>query len=73
MLRHKKLNNVITTDTYFMIVHSNKGNHCAHVCFGTTFIIIHVLGMKTESEFSEVYLDNMIFHPQYDLIIQNLK
>jgi hypothetical protein len=47
MLRHKRLNEVIATDTYFANEKSMEGYHCAQVFFG----------MKTESEFADVYLD----------------
>jgi hypothetical protein len=46
MLRHKRLNEVIATDTYFANEKSMGGYHCAQVFFG----------MKTESEFADVYL-----------------
>jgi hypothetical protein len=57
MLRHKRLNEFITTGTYFANEKSIEGYHCAQVLFGMTSKILYVAGMKTESEFAEVYLD----------------
>jgi hypothetical protein len=57
MLRHKRLNEVITTDTYVANEKSVEGYHCAQVFFGMTSKMLYVAGMKTESEFSDVYLD----------------
>jgi hypothetical protein len=57
MIRHKRLNEVIATDTYFAIEKSMEGYHCAQVFFGMTSKMLYVAGMKTESEFTDVYLD----------------
>jgi hypothetical protein len=57
MLRHKHLNEVIATDTYFASERSIEGYYCAQVFFGVTSKSLFVAGMKTESEFSDVYLD----------------
>jgi hypothetical protein len=57
MLRHKKLNEVIATDTYFANEKSIQGYHCAQVFFEMTSKMMYVAGMKTESEFADVYLD----------------
>jgi hypothetical protein len=57
MLRHKRLNEVIATDTYFANEKSIEGYHCARVFFGMTSKILYVAGMKTESKFADVYLD----------------
>jgi hypothetical protein len=57
MLRHKGLSEFITADTYFANEKSIEGYHCAQVLFGMTSKILYVAGMKTESEFAEVYLD----------------
>jgi hypothetical protein len=57
MLRHKRLNEVIATDTYFANEKSIEGYHCAQVFFGMTSKMLYVAGMKTESEFADVYLD----------------
>ena len=57
MLRHRRLNEVIATDTYFANEKSIEGYHCAQVFFGLTSKMIFVAGMKTESEFADVYLD----------------
>jgi hypothetical protein len=59
MLRHKRLNEVIPTDTYFANEKSIEGYHCAQVFFGMTSKILYVDGMKTESEFADVYLDHI--------------
>jgi hypothetical protein len=57
MLRHKSLNEVIATDTYFANEKSIEGYHCAQVFFEMTSKMLCVAGMKTESEFADVYLD----------------
>jgi hypothetical protein len=57
MLTHKILNEVIATDTYFANEQSIEGYHCAKVFFGITSKMLYVAGMKTESEFADVYLD----------------
>ena len=57
MLRHKRLNEIIATDTYFASEKSIEGYYCAQVFFGMTSKMLHVAGMKTESEFPDVYLD----------------
>jgi hypothetical protein len=57
MLRHKRLNEVIATDTYFENEKPIEGYHCAQVFFGMTSKMLYVAGMKTESEFTDVYLD----------------
>jgi hypothetical protein len=36
---------------------SIEGYHCAQVLFGMTSKMLYVAGMKTESEFADVYLD----------------
>jgi hypothetical protein len=57
MLRHKRLNEVIATDTYFSSEKSIEGYYCTQVFFGMISKILHVSGMKTESEFPDVYLN----------------
>jgi hypothetical protein len=57
MLRHKRLNEVIATDTYFENEKSIEGYHCAQIFFGMTSKMLYAAGMKTESEFADVYLD----------------
>jgi hypothetical protein len=57
MLRHKRLNEVIATVTNFANEKSIEGYHCAQVFRGMTSKILYVAGMKTESEFADVYLD----------------
>jgi hypothetical protein len=57
MLRHKRLSEVIATDTYFANEKSIEGYHCAQVFFGMTSKMLYVAGMKTELEFADVYLD----------------
>ena len=64
MLRHKRLNEVITKDTYFASERSIAGYHCAQVFFGMTSNMLVVTGMKTESEFPDVYLDFIRQHGQ---------
>jgi hypothetical protein len=51
MQRHKRLNEVIATDTYFANEKSIEGYHCAQVFFGMISKIMYVTAMKTESEF----------------------
>ena len=57
MLRQKRLNEVIATDTYFASEKSIEGYYCAQVFFGMTSKMLHISGMKTESEFSDKYVD----------------
>jgi hypothetical protein len=56
-LRHKRLNEVIATDTYFANEKSIEGYHCVQVFVGMTSKMLYVAGMKTESEFADGYLD----------------
>ena len=48
---------VIATDTYFSFTKSIEEYHCAQVFFGMTSKMLCATGMKTESEFPEVYFD----------------
>jgi hypothetical protein len=76
MLRHKRLNEVIATDTYFANEKSIEGYHCARVFFGKASKMLYVAGMKTESEFAGAYLDfirNTVFHLHSEEIMQNLR
>jgi hypothetical protein len=57
MIIHKRLNEVIATDTCFANEKSIAGYHCAQVFFGMTSKMLYVAGMKTELEFADVYLD----------------
>jgi hypothetical protein len=57
MSTYRRLNEVIVTDTYFVSVKSIEGYSCAKVLLGMTSKTLHVAGMKTESEFSKVYLE----------------
>jgi hypothetical protein len=56
-LSHKRLNEVITTDTYFANDKSIEGYNCAQIFFGMTSKMMYVAVMKTESESADVYLD----------------
>jgi hypothetical protein len=47
MLRNKRLNEVIATDTYFTNEKSIEGYHCAPVFFGMISKMLYVAGMKT--------------------------
>jgi hypothetical protein len=76
MLRNKRLNEVIATDTYFASERSIKGYYCAHVFRGMTSTSLFVAGMKIESEFQDVYLDfirRKASRQHSDVIIQNRK
>jgi hypothetical protein len=53
ILSHKSSNEIIATVTYFANEKSVEGYQCAKLFFG----MLYVAGMKTESEFAEVYLD----------------
>ena len=57
MLRYRRLNEVFATDTYFSSVTSVEGYNCSQVFVGLTSNLWKVHGMKTESEFPDVYLD----------------
>jgi hypothetical protein len=56
ILSHKRLNEVIATDIYFVNEKSIEGYHCAQVFFGMTSKMLYAAGMKTESV-ADVYLD----------------
>jgi hypothetical protein len=77
MLRHKRLNEIIATDTYFANEKSIKGYHCAQVFFGMTSKMLYVAGMKTESEFVVTFiytlLENTVFHLHSEVIVRNLR
>jgi hypothetical protein len=49
MLRHKRLNDIIATDTYFSSVKSIERYYCSQLFFGMTSKMLYVAGMKTES------------------------
>jgi transposase InsO family protein len=55
MLKHEGLNESIAPGKYFSSV--NSGYYCAQVFSGMTSKMLYVAGMKTESEFPDVYLD----------------
>jgi hypothetical protein len=59
ILRHKRLNELIATDTYFSNEKSIEGYHFSQVFFGMNSKMLYVTGMKTELEFSDAYLDFM--------------
>jgi hypothetical protein len=50
VLRHKRLNEVITTNTYFSSTKSIEGFYCAQVFFGMISKTLYDAGMKSESE-----------------------
>jgi hypothetical protein len=56
MMMNNRLNEVIATDIYFANEKSIEDYHCAQVFFGMTSKVLYVVGMKTESEFADVYL-----------------
>ena len=56
MLRHKRLNEAISTVTYFTSEMSIEGYYCAQVFFGMTSKMLCGAGMKTESELPDAYL-----------------
>jgi hypothetical protein len=57
ILRHKIINEVIATDTYISSDKSIEGYYYAQVFFGITCKMLHVSGMKTDSEFPDLYRD----------------
>ena len=59
MLRRKRLNEVVATDTLFSDVTSVEGYTCSQVFFGCSSRIVEVYGMKSKSEFPDVYADFM--------------
>ena len=59
MLRHPRLNEVVATDTYFVGTKFMEGYYCLQVFVGLTSRRITVIGMKTESEFTDAYQDFM--------------
>jgi hypothetical protein len=46
MMRHKRLNEVIATDTYFANEKSIEGYKCAQIFFGMISKVLYVAGMK---------------------------
>jgi hypothetical protein len=77
MLIHKRLHEVIATDTYFANEKSIEGYQCAQVFYGITSKMLYAAGMKTESEFADVYLEtlleNMVFHLHSEEMMRNLR
>ena len=57
MLGRKRLNEVVSIDTYFSSTRSIEGYNCAQAFYGCTSRFIEVYGMKTESEFVDTYKD----------------
>jgi hypothetical protein len=59
MLHHTRLNEVIVKETYLASERSVEGYYYAgaQVFFGMISKNLYVAGMKTESEFPDVYLD----------------
>jgi hypothetical protein len=57
MLRHKRLNEIIATDTNFAHDNSIGGYYCAQVFFGMISKMLFVAGMKSEFESPDFYLD----------------
>jgi hypothetical protein len=49
MLTHKRLLEVITTDTNFSNEKLIEGNICTNVYFGMTSKRLYVIGMKTDT------------------------
>ena len=62
MLRHKRLKEMVATDTYFANTKSIEGFFCSQVFFGCESRLLCVVGMKTESEFPEAYQDFLKTH-----------
>ena len=57
-LRHRRLNEVVATDTYFSSIRSLEGYWCAQVFYGCTSRRLDVFGMKdSDGEFPEAYMD----------------
>jgi hypothetical protein len=57
ILRYKRFNEVIATVKCFANEKSIEGYHCALIFIGMTSKLLYAAGMKTESEFADVYLD----------------
>jgi hypothetical protein len=55
ILRHKRLNEIIAPNTHFANETSIEGYHCAQVFYGMSSKMLYDAGMKTESEFADVY------------------
>jgi hypothetical protein len=54
MFWHKKLNEIIATDTYFASKKTIEAFYCPQVFFCMISEVLHVVGMKTASELSDV-------------------
>jgi hypothetical protein len=73
MLRHKRLNEVIATDTYFSSDKSIGGNECAQLFFGMTTNVSYVT-LSLNFQLSILILSgNMIYLLHSDKTLQNLK
>jgi hypothetical protein len=57
ILQQKRLNENISTETYFASEKSIEGYYCAQAFFVMTSKMLHMAGMKNASEFPDVYLD----------------
>lgn len=51
MLRQKRINETVATDTYFSTVTSIEGFYCVQAFYGCTSGTIHTYGMKTKGNF----------------------
>ena len=58
-LLHNRINEAQATDTYHMPVRSLEGYICSQVFVGTTSHQKFVYGMRTESEFPNIYRDHL--------------
>jgi hypothetical protein len=73
ILIHRRLNEVIATDTFFTNEKSIEGYHCAQVVFGMTSKTLYADGMKTESDFADVLSQNTVFHLHSKEMMRNLR
>jgi hypothetical protein len=76
MLTHKRLNEVISTDTYFANVNSIEGYHSAQGFFGMTSKMLYFAGMKLNRSlltYISILLENVILHLNSEEIMRNLR
>ena len=62
MLKFPRRNEIVATDTYFLAVKSFDGYHCAQIFIGLTSRRREVYGMKSKSEFPDIYQDFLRQH-----------
>jgi hypothetical protein len=63
--RNKRSNKIIATASYFANENAVEGYYCPQIFYGMTSRILLFAGMRTESEFPQIYL---YFIRQYGIL-----